>query len=264
MQKVLLANNQFYYTTGQGPIRLMLVHGYAETPEIFQWIVPQLAEHCTIVLPNIPGSNHTDVLPNCSIDAMADYCFQIMQNVKWSNCHVMGHSMGGYIALNIAERYPNTLLSLGLLNSHCYADDTAKVEKRMQAVKLAAEGEAKQILSTLVNSIYSEQFKNRSAEIITQHVAMAHTINAQGVAYYNNAMASRKDHSQTLSSIRVPALICIADKDTTCDYKLLQQQLTFAPITQSLILRNCGHQGMVEQPKLVASTMINFLQETCI
>jgi pimeloyl-ACP methyl ester carboxylesterase len=252
-------SNQFYYKIGTGKKKLFLIHGYAESALIFEELVSYLREDFTIILPNIPGTSNTEILAGTpSISAMMDFCLHIVALEKLDKYFICGHSMGGYIALEILDKHSNHLLGFSLLNSHCYADDNDKKAKRLQAIELAQRGKAKEVLSTLVHSIYPDSFKAANNAKINEHIELAITITEQGVAYYNEAMMNRRDHSPTLAHAKLPISIFIADEDTTCQQDKLLAMSSLAEITDLTILRKCGHQGMVQYPAKVAAHMINY------
>jgi pimeloyl-ACP methyl ester carboxylesterase len=253
--------DQFYTKCGTGSKTLLLIHGYAESALIFEEIVTHLQNDFTIILPNLPGTSHTNILQGqASIEALADFCLHILQLEKVHQYFLCGHSLGGYISLHLLANYANNILGLSLLNSHCYADDDAKKVKRQQAIDLAQSGKASEVLSTLVTSIYPEVFKKDNPEKVAQHIKLALSINADGVKYYNKAMMNRQDHSATLSNATIPINLIIADEDTTCPQDQLRNMLVFPTIADVCILRNCGHQGMVQYPKQVGSKLQFFMQ----
>jgi pimeloyl-ACP methyl ester carboxylesterase len=253
--------DQFYTKRGTGSKTLLLIHGYAESALIFEEMVTHLQNDFTIMIPNLPGTSSAHILDGqASIEALADFCLHILQLEKIHQYFLCGHSLGGYISLHLLANYGKNILGLSLLNSHCYADDEAKKVKRQQAIDLAQSGKASEVLSTLVASIYPEDFKKNNLEKVTKHIKLALTINADGVKYYNKAMMNRLDHSATLSNATIPINLIIADEDTTCPQDQLRNMLVFPTIADVCILRNCGHQGMVQYPLEVAKGLENFIQ----
>jgi pimeloyl-ACP methyl ester carboxylesterase len=248
---------QFYTKYGSGHKILLLIHGYAESALIFTDMVKYLEANFTIIMPNLPGTSGTNILNGkASIAALADYCLHILEIEKVSEYFLCGHSLGGYISLHLLAQHYQKIIGLSLLNSHCYADDESKKAKRDQAIDLANSGKAAEVLSTLVHSIYPNNFKVKYPEKIAKHVALAHSINAKGVQYYNQAMMDRQDYSQTLSNAKMPVNIIIADEDSTCAQVLLRDMLIFPSLVFVSILRNCGHQGMIQYPQEIAKNLV--------
>jgi pimeloyl-ACP methyl ester carboxylesterase len=261
-QKKHLANPpnsaQFYYVYGSGGTTLLLLHGFAETAEIFEDILPMLAEQYTVILPNLPGSNHTPCIQHCSIDALASFCHEVVLQETNEPYILMGHSLGGYISLRYLELYNNEVLGLGLINSHCFADRSDKIVKRKQTIAIANNGGSAAALHTLVHSIYSDQFLAASPGKIEEHVQYALTQNQTAVAYYNQAMMHRTDTSHILKFSKVPVLFVVGKQDNTCPLQQLLAQCAYPSVGQIEILDNCGHQSMREYPRELAKAIIAF------
>ena len=64
------------------------------------------------------------------MDLMADVVKRVLEEAGVDQCVMVGHSMGGYVALAFADKYPYTLRGLGLINSHALADSEAHHERR--------------------------------------------------------------------------------------------------------------------------------------
>jgi pimeloyl-ACP methyl ester carboxylesterase len=252
--------NQFYYTCGTGSTKLLLIHGYAETAEIFEHILPLLTDAFTIVLPNLPGSNHTQCLAECSIEALAEFCYCVAKQERFTDFLLMGHSLGGYIALNYAKKFPDGIVAMGLLNSHCFADNDEKKTKRQQAIAIANNGGSAAALRSLVYSIYSAQFLQDQGQEVENHYKYALTQNDTAVAYYNQAMMNRPDTSDTLQNVAMPVLFVIGKQDNTCPMQQLLAQCSYPAVSKVTIFENCGHQSMREKPRELAASILTFQQ----
>src|SRR5687768_8446429 len=97
----------FYKVVGQGKPAL-LIHGFGEHGSIWNDIVEKLKNNFRIIVPDIPGSGRSTILKDeskqISIDDYAEVIVHVIKNETTDNCAVVGHSMGGYIALAIAEK----------------------------------------------------------------------------------------------------------------------------------------------------------------
>jgi pimeloyl-ACP methyl ester carboxylesterase len=252
---------QFYNKYGRGNNTLLLIHGYAESALIFEEMVKHLQDDFTVILPNLPGTSNTNILNGqASISELADYCLHILRLENITNYFLCGHSLGGYISLHLLAHHSKNMLGLSLLNSHCYADDEVKKEKRQQAIELAQSGKSNEVLSALVTSIYPEKFRKNNFAKVAVHIELSQTIKADGVKYYNEAMMHRQDQCNTLADATVPINLIIADEDTTCQQEQLRNMFVMPSIADVCVLRNCGHQGMVQYPEVVARNLQNFMQ----
>src|SRR5690606_7287734 len=96
------------------PIRktLVLLHGHAVDDSIWDEVYTELSEDYTIIKPNFSP------LTSClTIEDYADELFRLLDSAAIQNITLIGHSMGGYIALAFAEKYPEMVEGLGLFHS---------------------------------------------------------------------------------------------------------------------------------------------------
>ena len=120
-----------YSVQGKGK-PVVLLHGFGEDSSIWDQQVLFLKEHCLLIVPDLPGSGKSDLLklkvePDpISIDDYADCIYSLLQHEAIPFCIMLGHSMGGYITLAFAEKYPLLLEGFGLIHSTAYADSEEK------------------------------------------------------------------------------------------------------------------------------------------
>src|SRR3979409_2265854 len=105
----------------------MLVHGFAEDHKIWELQVDYLKKDFLLIVPDLPGSGRSVFNPQLStIDDYADVIKFILDEEGISACTIIGHSMGGYITLAFAKKYPDQLNAFGLFHSTTYADSEEK------------------------------------------------------------------------------------------------------------------------------------------
>ncbi|MBC7935691.1 MAG: alpha/beta hydrolase, partial [Rhizobacter sp.] len=129
-----------YRVTGNGK-PVIFIHGFAEDSRIWDGIIEKLKGSYQLIIPDIPGSGKSGILPgdNISIADYASVMEAILVEEQIVQCAIIGHSMGGYISLAFAERYPEKINSLGLFHSSAYADDEPKKETRRKAINIIKE-----------------------------------------------------------------------------------------------------------------------------
>src|SRR5579871_2701338 len=89
----------FYRQEGKG-IPVMLLHGFAEDGTIWNNQVEYLKQNARLIIPDLPGSGLSDQNENLlTIDDYADVVKVILDKENIPSCIIIGHSMGGYIAL---------------------------------------------------------------------------------------------------------------------------------------------------------------------
>jgi pimeloyl-ACP methyl ester carboxylesterase len=264
LEKIFCTNptitEHYFYKIGTGKTCVLLIHGFAESLEIFETILSEISTHFTIILPNLPGTNNTKPLSNSSIKDLAEFCEAIMQQLNIEKYFVAGHSMGGYIACEILKNCSKNILGLTLINSHCYADEPEKKETRLKGIETIKEGKRAVFIRTLIYKIYHHIFAKNNSEVLEKHILQAETISDEGIIAYYTAMLNRNDHQQTLAKAECPIQFIFGTDDVTVDKKLLLQQSSLPKISFIYKLQDTGHISMNEAPDKLAEYLQYFWQ----
>ncbi|MGB1453669.1 MAG: alpha/beta fold hydrolase, partial [Crocinitomicaceae bacterium] len=125
-----------YKVFGEGPVVLFL-HGFLESMSMWDYL-PLKDFRCKKVFIDLPGHGNSKILNNAepSIESMANEVILILKKEKIKKFHIVGHSMGGYIALSIKEKYKECKKVI-LLNSNYWSDSESKKKDRDRVCKIA-------------------------------------------------------------------------------------------------------------------------------
>ena len=94
-----------YTIQGQGPA-IMLLHGFPASGSLWDKIVPSLAQSHTVLVPDIPGTGNSPLDgEEVSLEELAVVRPTVLDHAGIERCTLVGHSMGGYISLAVAELY---------------------------------------------------------------------------------------------------------------------------------------------------------------
>ncbi len=132
MNKFKYQSAGIYYQKEGSGTAVVLLHGFAENSDVWKYQVAFLKEQYMMIVPDLPGSGQSDTLTPPTESAgilMQDYAdciYALLQHENIEKCIMLGHSMGGYITLAFAEKYPGCLLGFGLVHSTAFADTRRK------------------------------------------------------------------------------------------------------------------------------------------
>lgn len=253
--------SKIHYTTIGNGNPVVLVHGFAEDSRIWNDLVTVLQAKYQLIIPYIPGSGRSAMLDQ-GIVTMDDYaaCIKdILDAEKLTSVVMIGHSMGGYISLAFAEKYPERLRSLGLFHSSAFADDEEKKETRRKAIGFIRQNGAMAFLRTSIPGLFRDPEK--SHEDIEGLLKKGVSFSEQALIQYYEAMISRPDRTGILKYTGIPFLFIMGvyDKAVPFQHSLKQSQL---PVHSYVyILRESAHMGMLEETDKCRRILADFLAD---
>ncbi len=125
MQKTYVSKDgatlSYYYFRKDANPKVVLLHGFCEDHSIWKDAVNELTE-CAILTIDLPGFGGSTVVSPVSIAKMAELIMEIIDFEQIEKCIMIGHSMGGYVALAFGEKFGERLAGMGLIHSHPYED----------------------------------------------------------------------------------------------------------------------------------------------
>lgn len=264
-EKHLLYNNTsiFYRETGAGT-PVILLHGFGEDGNIWELITEELKNHFHLIIPDLPGSGNSEMLPgenyagsdsnksarpqHPSMEDFAEIIKYIMDDVSIDECVLIGHSMGGYITIAFAEKFPEKLLAFGFFHSSAFADDPQKIETRLKAIEFIKSNGAQQYLKTSIPNLFADKFKHEHPEKIEELIIAGNRFTTTALIQYAFAMIDRPDRTGVLKSFRKPVLFIIGENDSAVPLQTSLQQCHMPGISFVYVLPETGHMGMIETP----------------
>lgn len=266
MAYILFQNKKiFYQIEGKGK-PVLLLHGFGENGNIWNKQVEALKEDLSFIIPDLPGSGQSEMLEGkCTIEDYAEVVKviadeAIFQNKKKNNLQftLIGHSMGGYITLAFAQKYPELLNAFGLFHSSAFADDEAKKAIRRKGIQFIEKNGPEAFLKTSIPNLFSENTKENRTQLITGLLEIGKHILPQALVQYYEAMILRPDRTSVLESFSKPVLFIIGKNDNAVPLNASLQQCHLPAISTIHILQNSGHMGMWEEEKLSSTYLKEF------
>lgn len=254
----------FYRIEGKGK-PVFLLHGFGEDGRIWEKQINALKENYRVIVPDLPGSGQSEMLDGKRtlvdyvevVKAIAD---KVIRGDDAQFC-LIGHSMGGYITLGFAEKFPELLNSFGLFHSSSFADDEQKIETRNKAIDFIKKNGSEAFLKSSVPDLFSPETKEKHPELISQLINIAKDISPEALIQYYEAMIVRPDRSSVLKTFPHPVLFIIGKHDKAIPMDISLQQCHLPSISSVHILENSGHMGMWEEEKSSNTFLQQFLSQ---
>jgi pimeloyl-ACP methyl ester carboxylesterase len=246
--KTITYNNaEIYYSIYGSGKAIMLIHGFGEDGDIWSNQIEQLQQHYLLIVPDLPGSGKSSLLNGnyITIDTYAEVIHAILLAEKLETCTMLGHSMGGYITLAFAEKYPAMLNGFGLIHSSAFADSAEKIENRKKAIQFINQNSSYEFLKTSTpNLFYNKEAYSTQINLLIENGN--HFTQAALVQYYE-AMITRPNRTSVLQNFKKPILMIIGKHDQAIPFADSMQQ-TYLPTNAYIeILRHSAHMGMLEE-----------------
>ena len=263
MRKKLLFRGELleYEIKGSG-LPAMLVHGFTEDRRIWNPLLAGIEEKYSWILPDLPGSGDSPY--NASFTQLRDFSEALKAILDQENIRTLtliGHSMGGYISLAFAEKYPDCISALGLFHSSSFIDTEEKKESRDKNIGFIQKNGAPLFIEQSIPGLFSEGFKKEHPEQISQLVDRYANFRAESLVQYLGAMKERPATTEVLRDIRKPVLFIMGEEDKAVPLKDALEQCHLPRISYIHILTHTAHMGMIENTSLCNSIIDRFLEE---
>jgi len=266
MKKTIQYKNALitYHVYGKG-LPLILIHGFAETNTIWKNQVDYLSDYCSLIIPDLPGSGESE-LPdlsgkNLSINDLADAINSVAENENLGPCIMLGHSMGGYVTLAFAEKYPEKLKAFGFVHSTAFADSEEKKQNRLRGIEMMESNGSYIFLKTTIPGLFADVFKKENPAVVTQLIEEGKQFKKETLQQYYYAMIQRPDRTQVLKNTRLPVLFVIGTEDIAAPLNDVMKQVHLPEIAYIHIIENTGHMSMLEMPEKLNGILKNFINE---
>jgi pimeloyl-ACP methyl ester carboxylesterase len=259
----------FYRSIGEGPV-VVLLHGVPFDGNL--WANQfSLSQNYKLVIPDLPGSGRSEIIDDMSIEGMAECVKELIVHetaslfFKSGEPHsvvVIGHSMGGYITLALAEKYPELLNGFALFHSTAYADTEERKQARKKTIDGIREKGVTEFVKTSIPNLYGPVTKEKKPELVKEEIKRARNFSAEAIVTYQIAMLQRPDRTEVLRRATVPVLFILGKYDNAVPLKDGLEQCSLADLNYIHVLENAGHVGMKEEPAESNTILVNYLTNT--
>ena len=237
----------YYQVNGKGKT-IMLLHGFIEEGSMWDELVNTLKKSYTVIVPDLPGFGKSPLVANeLLMEWYAECVHEILKAEKTKKLILLGHSMGGYVVLNFAEKYGDMLAGFGLINSHCFADTPLKKENRLRGIEFIKEHGTKVFIRELYNSIFNESFKKKNRKLIDELIVKAQKYTPEAVMRANAAMMNRQDKSEVLKNAKVPVLFVNGEDDESAPVAYTLKQASYSANADFNLFSSCKHMSIFER-----------------
>lgn len=241
---------------------VVLLHGYLENMLVWDSFVPLLYKEMRVVTLDIPGHGISEVKGEIhSMDWLADTIAAALDKLGIDRATIVGHSMGGYVALAFAERHADRTEGVVLLHSTPYADSDEKRRNRQREILLIRSGKKELLAHTAPEAGFAVENRNRFRTEIEDLQQTIYLTEDAGIIALLNGMIERKAQSEMLHNLGRPILFILGRKDGYITPEVAEKMVAEHPEAKVVWLEKSGHMGFVEEATACASALLDFVKE---
>lgn len=247
-----------YEVTGEGrPI--VLLHGYLEAGEVWQPLTNRLSGDFRIITVDLPGHGDSGVKGEThTMEFLARAVRAVLSDAGEDRVLMIGHSLGGYVALAFAELFPELLAGYVLFASHPHADTPEAVAKRNREIAVVKADKKNIMYPGNISMMFAKKNLKSMPGELKRFKNIASRISGEGIIAMLNGMISRPSRQSLVESGRVPLLWILGRDDLYFSPDKAIRDTRLPHNAEAVILENSGHLGFIEETERSAELITGF------
>jgi len=250
----------FYTTTSpaENTARTILfIHGLGLDQSTWDWIIPSFDKHCRVVRYDLRGHGNSRMGTEAlSWDLLCQDLLHLLNHLNITNVHIVGHGLGGSVALQFALRFPSMVESVVLIGTALYVPQSIVLKQIENRRRLASQHSILPLAEELAQNIcYPSDEAKRDLLVSAYRKVTMDTYFA-----YLQLAATFLD-KQFISCIQTPVLLLAGQNDPLYPPKMLVIGASLLPRGQFLIVPTASNTVQLDQPKLAAQWIEQFYRQ---
>ncbi|GIJ00133.1 pimeloyl-ACP methyl ester carboxylesterase [Sediminihabitans luteus] len=239
---------------------LVLLHAFPLDHRMWASAVDAMPGDFTVLAPDLHGMGRAPDGPRTpGLEASADAVVSAVRAAGYDRAVVAGLSMGGYVAMAIAERHPGFVAGLGLLDTKSTADaPEARLNRLRVAHQVEAERDTTAVLG-MVATLVGDTTRAEQPRIVPLVESWIRAQRADGVAWSQRAMAARPDRTHVIHDVAGPVLVLVGDEDVMSPVSAAEHMVVARRDAELVIVPGAGHLSAVERPAQVAEALADLV-----
>lgn len=226
---------------------LLILPGLLEDADAFTAQIGALRDELNVIVADLTRA-----------ETISDLAKHALKQAPAGPLSLAGHSMGGYVALEVMRQAPDRVQRLALLNTNARPDSPESTENRRRLMALA-EKDFPAVIQTLMPKLVTEEHV-MDLDITGTISEMALGIGKDAFSRQENAIIGRIDSRPHLPRIKCSTLVLAARKDQLMPVALLEELARGIPRSTLAIVEDSGHMASIEQPGEVTELLRAWLE----
>ena len=258
MKHINYYNHKIAYDLKGKGTTLVFLHGFGENRQMWSKYTGYFQEYQILTI-DLPNAGDSEVM-EASIARMAKVVNAVLMAEGIEKCILIGHSMGGYVALAFAKLYEAKLLGYCLFHSQPNADTEEKKQGRNKAIDFVKKHGSGPYFKGLMPMLFAKDYLKKEEAVIQKLIDFASQISSEGTINQLKAMRDRPDNQAVLKSSNVPVCFIIGENDVAIPAENSLNQTFLSNTADIHILPNVGHMGMLEAQLQTVGILNRFIE----
>lgn len=238
---------------------LVLIHGFLQNLSIWSSYTLSYMKSMRVISIDLPGHGYSDCYSEAhTMEFMAKCVQAVLTNAGVEQCVMVGHSLGGYVALAYAEQYPFMLKGLGLINSHAFTDTEEKRATRMNVCEKVQVNRPSYIVDFIPN-LFDNRNRGKLSQEIKEIQDQALDVTTQSIIAAQRGMMQRPSRIALLQRFDKPIFFVIGKNDRRIPIEYAVSQVMETRRGEMLLLEGVGHMAHLEERDYVKTRLSNFV-----
>jgi 3-oxoadipate enol-lactonase len=241
---------------------VVFLHGWLMSPQMWAHSMKALQGRARCLAFWQPGHGKTTAFGrDKTMEQWADWVMHTLDQVAVKTCVLVGHSMGGMVALNAALKWPDRIRGIVLVSTQDTMWEEEKQEGFQQAIDLAAAAWGQEMGQMAADMLLGENFLKAHPAWLGTWVNEVSGYDLAGIANLGQPLCSRADVSGRLKEIEVPALVVHGTVDKAIELSVARQMASRISSASFVEMPGTAHCPPLEVPELFTETLLSFLQD---
>jgi len=249
-----------YEETGKG-MPVVLLHGFPLDLRVWEAQVAALADRWRVIAVDMRGFGKSRSDAPFTIESLGDDVHALLGEIKALPCVLGGLSMGGYVALGYAKKYPADLKGLMLIDTRAEADTPEGKAARGKMIEAARSGGSKVVAEQMMAKMVAGGAEKGRPEVVKKLKGIMEACPPRTIENALVAMREREDYTSSLASIGVPTLIVVGEQDAITPPEMAERMNREIRNSMLAKIKGAGHMAIMEQPEQVNAAMRKWLGE---
>lgn len=242
---------------------LLLVHGFPLNREMWAGQVPALAPGRRLIMPDLRGFGATPPAAEpaaLTLDAMAAEVRDLLDVLSIQRAVICGLSMGGYVALAFARRFPERVQVLILADTSARPDTGERRASRTEQIELAERAGTAALIPLLVPLLLAPRTAAEVPALERLYAGMVVGTSVAGLVGGLIAIRDRADSRPFLAAMTMPSLVIVGEQDAITPPELSEEIAAGMPNATLVTLPGAGHMANVDAPDRFNAAVLDFLR----